>query len=338
MDSGATNTRQPTAGRCLARIHRSLALTSPALSSTGYHMQPREHRFAARNVELCYFEWGSAASTQTIVLLHATGFHARCWDQVIQRLPADARIIAVDLRGHGRSGKQPPYIWSTFAGDIIELIQALAIRHAVGAGHSMGGHCLVQVTYALPEAFDRLLLIDPVIMSPELYGAGGRHSYERVEDHPVSRRRSVWSGWQEMYDRFVTRHPYSLWRHDVLEDYCRYGVLPGADGNWTLACPPMVEASVYMNNTSTDVHSKLAKIQQPVTVMRAKSRDFSRLPDEGERMDFSMSPTWPELAGAFPHGEDVYLPELTHFIPMQDPELVAGYLTRMLAAASASRR
>lgn len=301
-------------------------------------MEPREHRFAGKAVELCYFEWGSPSSTQTIVLLHATGFHARCWDQVVQRLPADTRIIAVDLRGHGRSGKQAPYIWSTFASDIIELMQALEIRHALGAGHSMGGHCLVQVTHTLPEAFDRLLLIDPVIMSPELYSAGGRHPYDRVEDHPVSRRRGVWSGWQEMFDRFVTRHPYSLWRRDVLENYCRYGVLPDADGSWSLACPPIVEASVYMNNTSTDVHAKIAKIQIPVTVMRAKSRDFTRLPDEGERMDFSMSPTWPGLAGAFPQGEDVYLPELTHFIPMQDPDLVAGYLTRMLAAASTSPR
>ncbi len=301
-------------------------------------MDPREHRFAGTAVELCYFEWGSSAATQTSVLLHATGFHARCWDQVVKRLPADVRIIAVDLRGHGRSGKAAPYVWSTFAGDISELMQALDIRHAIAAGHSMGGHCLVQVAHSLPEAFDRLLLIDPVIMSPELYSASGRHAYDRVEDHPVSRRRGVWGGWQEMFDRFVTRHPYSLWRRDVLEDYCRYGVLPDADGTWSLACPPIVEASVYMNNTSTDVHAKIANMQLPVTVMRAKARDFTRLPDEGERMDFSMSPTWPGLASAFPSGEDVYLPELTHFIPMQDPDLVASYLVRMLAAASASRR
>jgi len=43
-------------------------------------------------------------------------------------------------------------------------------------------------------------------------------------------------------------------------------------------------------------------------------------------MDFSASPTWPELAAQFPRGQDVHLPELTHFIPMQDPQLVADFI------------
>ena len=43
-------------------------------------------------------------------------------------------------------------------------------------------------------------------------------------------------------------------------------------------------------------------------------------------MDFSLSPTWPELATRFPRGRDVYLPHLTHFIPMQDPALVARFV------------
>jgi hypothetical protein len=43
-------------------------------------------------------------------------------------------------------------------------------------------------------------------------------------------------------------------------------------------------------------------------------------------MDFASSPTWHGVAAAFPDGRDVYLPELTHFIPMQDPELTARFI------------
>jgi hypothetical protein len=43
-------------------------------------------------------------------------------------------------------------------------------------------------------------------------------------------------------------------------------------------------------------------------------------------MDFSKSPTWPELADQFEHGQDVYLPGLTHFIPMQEPRMVAAFI------------
>lgn len=291
-----------------------------------------EHRFRGKQVELCYFERGPADSRRQILLLHATGFHARCWDRVIERLPEDARVIAVDLRGHGRSEKKPPYIWSSFAEDIVELVVALGLKDVVAAGHSMGGHCLVQVAHRIPGVFRQLFLIDPVIMAPEIYAMSGRHSFERVEDHPVSKRRATWTGWEEMYARFESRHPYSLWRKEVLEDYCRYGVLPQADGTWTLACPPQVEASIYMANASTDVHDRIPEVRVPVTVLRARERDFSKTPEPGTPMDFSTSPTWPKLAEAFPDGHDVYLPELTHFIPMQAPERVADYLTAALAA------
>jgi pimeloyl-ACP methyl ester carboxylesterase len=58
----------------------------------------------------------------------------------------------------------------------------------------------------------------------------------------------------------------------------------------------------------------------PVTVLRGEKR--TRL----EAMDFLASPTWERLADQFPKGRDVYLPHLTHFIPMQDPALTADYI------------
>ena len=167
-------------------------------------------------------------------------------------------------------------------------------------------------------------------MAPELYAQSGRHAFGRVEDHPVSRRRAVWRGWEEMYTRFESRHPYSLWQKSVLEDYCRFGVLPQPDGSWALACPPQVEASIYMANATTDIHDRIGQVHMPVTVLRAKVRDFDKVQDADAPMDFSASPTWPQLAAAFPQGRDVYLPELTHFIPMQAPERVAGYLSAAL--------
>ncbi len=61
----------------------------------------------------------------------------------------------------------------------------------------------------------------------------------------------------------------------------------------------------------------------PVTVLRAP-------PTNSPTIDFSASPTWPELANALPNAVDVYLPELDHFIPMRAPELVAMYLLQAL--------
>ena len=49
----------------------------------------------------------------------------------------------------------------------------------------------------------------------------------------------------------------------------------------------------------------------------------------------SASPTWPGLAAALPNAEDVFLPEHSHFMPMEAPELVASHLRELAAAARA---
>ena len=76
-----------------------------------------------------------------------------------------------------------------------------------------------------------------------------------------------------------------------------------------------------MGNFDADLYSLIQQIDTPVVVLRAKPRD----PDSQE-MDFSASPTWPELAAQFANAQDVYLPDLTHFIPMQDPGLVVDFI------------
>jgi pimeloyl-ACP methyl ester carboxylesterase len=282
---------------------------------------PTEHQYQTSGARLSYFEWGDPDG-MPVLLLHATGFHARCWDRVVEELGPDYHVYAVDMRGHGRSEKLPPYIWHSFGRDIGDLVDHLALEDAIGVGHSMGGHCLVQVAADHPGVFRRLVLVDPVIFEPDAYTHDRYRHFDGPEDHPVARRRNDWANWREMYDRLKDRGSYGLWEPAVLEDYCRYGLLPADNGRYELACPPLVEASIYLGNTSTDVYEKIPRVDIPVLVLRARVRD----PDAHGVMDFSTSPTWPEVAAQFPRGEDVYLPEYTHFIPMQNPRLVADYI------------
>lgn len=287
--------------------------------------EPRQFEFQTSQLQLSYVEWGPDQAP-VVLLVHATGFHARCWDRTVAELPEGFRVIALDMRGHGRSDRRGPYLWADFGRDLAEFTAGLGLEDAIGVGHSMGGHCVTQVAARAPSTFSRLLLVDPVILDPEAY-LHRHQEFVRAEDHPVARRRNHWASWQEMYARFVDRHPFSLWRPDVLEDYCRHGLRPRPDGDgFELACPPIVEASIYMGNSRTDVHDLIPEIALPVVVMRARARE----PDSTV-MDFSGSPTWPALADEFPNGRDVYLPELTHFIPMQAPELVARFIADPLA-------
>lgn len=291
------------------------------MSTEKHEREPIRHDLQTSGPRLTFFEWGDAGS-QPVLLLHATGFHARCWDRVVAELGSGFHVYAVDMRGHGRSERIEPYVWDTFARDVGELVEHLRLQDAIGVGHSMGGHCLVQVTASHPGVFRRLLLVDPVIFEPDAYATDRYRGFEGPEDHPVSRRKNDWRDWREMYERFKDRGSFAVWEDAVLRDYCRYGVLPRDDGRFELACPPQVESSVYLGNTSTDVYELIPGVQVPVVVIRAGGRD----PDQHAIMDFSKSPTWEAVADQFQLGRDVYLPDYTHFIPMQDPMLVARYI------------
>ncbi len=291
---------------------------------------PIERRFAGSAARLAYFDWlgeqRSLPRPPTVLLVHATGFHGRLWDEVIRALPVSWRVLAVELRGHGRSSKQGPFDrWEYFAQDLVELVDHLALGPIIAAGHSMGGWAVCYTALAKPRAFRHLVLIDPTINSPEFYGSNRFPGMEAAAEHSAARRRNEWADWCALYRRLREREPYSRWQPQVLEDYCRHGLLPDPAGEgYVLACPPTVEASVYFNSWRADLLGRLTGIETPVMLLRAKRR---ALPPLGET-DYAGSPTWEHLATKFRRAEDIYLPEHTHFIPMENPGLVANHIRK----------
>lgn len=260
--------------------------------------------------------WRWPGDGPPLILCHATGFHGRCWDQIVARLP-NRLCIAPDFRGHGRSAKpDPPYHWRSFGRDLAALLRAWDIRGALGVGHSMGAHSVVLAAALVPGAFERLLLLDPVIRPPSAYTGPSP-----IVDF-VLRRRNAWSSPGEMFDRFKDRPPFKTWDPAVLRDYCDYGLLPAPDGiGFVLACPPQVEASIYSNNNepASNLYPEISQIQLPVHVVRSSSGEFGVT-------NFQASPTAPELALFFQNGRDTALTGISHFIPMEAPALVADLI------------
>lgn len=277
--------------------------------------EPKQHRTTVNDAEIAWYEWGKPGDTP-IVLSHATGLHARCWDGVVSHLDG-FHVIAADHRGHGQSSKTPPFGWSQFGADLIALINELDLLDVSGVGHSMGGHCMVQAAASEPKRFRQLTLFDPVIFEPSVY-AMTAHVSDR--QHPVAKRRNTWDSPQQMIDKFRNRAPFSRWHPDVLRDYCQHGLVRDGDV-YRLACPPEVEARIYTSSMDMNIFDHIPLVEAPVTVVRAEARGF-----EAAAKDFSASPTWPELASQFLNGHDRYLPEYSHFMPMENPALAASLI------------
>ena len=288
--------------------------------------EPRERRQETPEGDICWFEWGARGEGASLLLLHATGFHARLWDRVVAALPADTHVIAPDHRGHGRSYRPATLAdWAATADALLPLLDGLGGHPLVGAGHSMGAYVLTRLASQRPAGFSHLVLIDPVIMDPALYEGAAGQPIPDPADHPVARRRNGWSDAEEMRLRFADRLPYANWDARVLADYCAHGLLPAADGEGLeLACPPALEASVYQNALRTSPHEWLRYLATPSTLIRAPTGE------RGGALDFSLSPTWTGLGAAIGADRDELWAEHSHFIPMEDPARVATLLAGLL--------
>ncbi len=310
-------------------------MSSPeAYADRGVLEEPTQHRLRVNECELAYYERAPELRGQgpTLFFVHATGFHARVWDQIIARLPR-VHSIALDQRGHGTSEKKLILHWRTVGRDQAALIEALDLDRIVGVGHSMGAHAMIDAAAACRDRFERLVLIDPTVAAPESYEAANAAQGESGgEMHPASKRRNHFDSAEAMMERLRDRSSFHLFDPQMFRDYCEHGLHPDPDGEgFVLACPPEIEASVYMSSrTNGGVYDSVRALDLPVLVLRAMEPN----PDMVGPMIFSASPTWPGLAAEFRNGREIYYPDKTHFLPMEIPDEVAMLIRREVEAVA----
>jgi pimeloyl-[acyl-carrier protein] methyl ester esterase len=95
-----------------------------------------------------------------LVLVHGWCMSSEVWRFQLDRLSADFRVIAPDLRGHGDSplGSGECGI-ETFASDIAALFHYLDLRGAILAGWSLGSQVVISAMPLLGGRVDGLALI-----------------------------------------------------------------------------------------------------------------------------------------------------------------------------------
>jgi lipase len=137
-------------------------------------------------------EWGDATAPP-LVCLHGVTAHGERFRRLALERWTRFRVVAPDLRGHGRSGCEPPWGFDTHVADLVETIDAAGIERADWAGHSFGGRLLLELAAAHPERIDRLVLLDPAIQILPHVALGAAEAereeplYDSLEDYAESR-------------------------------------------------------------------------------------------------------------------------------------------------------
>lgn len=120
-------------------------------------------------IQLYYEEHGEGFP---LVLINGLAFPMDLWFMQIRELSRRFRVIAMDNRGIGRSGKpDEEYTIPLMASDTAELLKALGIEKAHVAGLSMGGFIAQELALTHPDLIDRLILIATGTGGPQLHEA-----------------------------------------------------------------------------------------------------------------------------------------------------------------------
>jgi 3-oxoadipate enol-lactonase len=96
-----------------------------------------------------------------VVLIHGFPFSHEMWEPQLRVLQKQFRVIAYDLRGHGKSGVgDGQYMLEFFVDDLLGLLDYLKVAKAVVCGLSMGGYIALRAEERNPDRVLALVLAD----------------------------------------------------------------------------------------------------------------------------------------------------------------------------------
>ncbi|MER3411831.1 MAG: hypothetical protein C4305_05670 [Thermoleophilia bacterium] len=122
--------------------------------------RPSSPPSALVGVRLHLHAWGREDAPR-LVCLHGVTAHGRRFRKLAEeRLAARYRVLAPDLRGHGRSSYEPP--WSIEA-HLEDLLDTVGSRPATWIGHSFGGRLVAELGARKPRLVERAILLDPAL-------------------------------------------------------------------------------------------------------------------------------------------------------------------------------
>jgi lipase len=159
---------------------------------------------------------------EPLLAVHGITAHGRRFRRLTEEALADRRVLAVDLRGHGRSTSDGPWSVPQHVADLVQTLDAHGVDHPVDVvSHSFGGVLALRLLADHPGRVRRLVLLDPALEFP---GDAAAAMATAAIEHP---------GWATVEEATLARNtglgddihpavPEEIDEHLVLADDGRY--------------------------------------------------------------------------------------------------------------------
>jgi pimeloyl-ACP methyl ester carboxylesterase len=118
-----------------------------------------------------HYEEDGDPGAPPVLILHGITQSTATWGWLVPHLAADHRVVRLDFRGHGRSGRTPgAYAFPGYVADARAICEQVLGRPAVVVGHSLGGATAAGLAQTRPDLVRGVVLEDPAIMTPPAPG------------------------------------------------------------------------------------------------------------------------------------------------------------------------
>lgn len=256
-------------------------------------------------VEGCEIRWyRGGTGDPTLVLVHGGGAHAGWWELVLPELSARQRVCALDLSGHGDSGRRPGgYPSRLWVSEVAAVVSELAGGRAAIIGHSLGGRIGTTTAARHPDLVSALVTLDSVIPP---YGG---------EPIPRARQRKVYESEERALESFKLMPPQPPVAPGLMDRLGRRSITRLEDGSYTWKFDPAIFGEMA---DRFGVEHDIPLVQCPVTIVQGGLSGI----------------TSPELAEQYQallgrSAEVVEFPTAHHHVPLDAPEETLELLGRL---------
>jgi pimeloyl-ACP methyl ester carboxylesterase len=263
---------------------------------------PSERRFV--DVEGCkihYLRWGDDRNPG-LVLVHGGAAHAHWWSFIAPQLTRHYHVVALDLSGHGDSGRRTDYPRELWCEEVMAVATDAGIVGApILVGHSMGGFVCMTTAARYGDRLAGAIILDSPVERPDPESQEGAHGRSFSNPKLYETREQARARYRLVPDQPCT--------NGFLIDYiAEHSMRETAEGvTWKF------DPVIFRRSLPRAMHEVLPKVACRVALFRAEYGLVS--PDTGDYMY--------ELLGR--NAPVIEIPDAYHHLMLDQPlALIAG--------------
>lgn len=265
-------------------------------------------------VDIHWLGWG-APGDPLVVLLHPGRGTAEWWRAIAPALSTGRRVLAVELSGHGYSGRRPvgAYNLDRYGEEIAAVVQAHSPnRSATLVGNSLGGYASIFCAANHRDLVAKFVLADVPVWPPAAIVERERLHQKRMRTRPLQLK--TYASFEAARARFKLGPPQPDPAPYVLDHVVRSFIHHDSDG-WRWHFDP----NAFSVPWPRGVHEALQRTRAPYVVIRGA---LSALVDDAMARDMAAA-TGVEMPIEV-------LPDAYHHIGLDNPRGLVEILRRHL--------